>query len=143
MRERVEAGDPHRHGAGQHLGTELDGGERLEHGRVVARHEDDPVGYGVAAADLLLARGGQLRCLGLQEMGAGDAWAGRKAGEQTQEMRAQSLAFSGLGERRRVSTKPATPPPKLSMIRHWLRTMFRWCGIILVDQGVGSFSRAT
>ena len=33
-------------------------------------------------------------------------------------------------------------PPQLSSTRHWLRTILRWCGIILADEGDGSFSRA-
>ena len=46
------------------------------------------------------------------------------------------------GENRTVSACPATPPPALASTRHWLRTMWRWCGIMRVDHGVGWFSRA-
>src|SRR5215475_5016941 len=51
-------------------------------------------------------------------------------------------AFPDSGENLMVASEPATPPPKDATIRHWLRSMFRWCGIILDDQGVGLFKRS-
>ena len=41
-----------------------------------------------------------------------------------------------------MSAWPATAAPRLSSTLHGLRTMWRWCGIIVRDQSLGAFSRA-
>ena len=48
-------------------------------------------------------------------------------------------SLPGWGESRKVNACRATALPAEASTWHWLRTMFLWCGIIFVDQGVGLF----
>ena len=66
---------------------------------------------------------------------------GNRASVASSVERSASAAPSA-GDTRTVSIELPTPMPWLAAIRHWLRTMLRWSGIIFVDHGVGWLRRS-
>ena len=125
------------------IGSDIRRGERLQRAALVAARDEDPVGVAIGvAADRLFLRRRDGRRLVPEQVRADEAGTGGELGDEPREVRAQLVACTS---RRREPQRQRVPGDHRAVRRHpwhWLRTMFRCCGIRRVDHGVGAFSRA-
>src|SRR6266702_5574305 len=104
--------------------------------RFIAREQNNPVGGSVRPAYLLLGGGlVRVRGVGKQWMRSGHPRLRCQLMQRFDEDRLKAILLRGFRRKSYRRERCRYSAPKLAATRHWLRIMFRWWGIILVDQG--------